>query len=229
MQVRVTDRSGNPTGDADVIAEGPTTRSGSTDATGMVTLRTLPPGTYRVRAERDGFITLEKEVIVRATAPITADFPLSNAPVVEPPPPPPPPPPAPPPPPPPAPTVNLTPGEPQMLSISTLAEKSLSGRDPVKTVPIGCSGASRAQLVVVRETMPTASHADTDEMLYLVAGEAMLAMGGGKEQPLTPSWFSLVPRGTPYTVTRKGRNPAILLSVVSGVPCGSSEAPSAQR
>ena len=34
------------------------------------------------------------------------------------------------------------------------------------------------------------------------------------------SWFSLVPRGTPYTVTRKGRNPAVVLSMVSGEPGG---------
>jgi hypothetical protein len=64
-------------------------------------------------------------------------------------------------------------------------------------------------------------------MIYLVAGEANLTLGS-KEQAMTPSWFSLVPRGTPYTVTRKGRNPAILLTMISGQPCGSSAASAAR-
>jgi mannose-6-phosphate isomerase-like protein (cupin superfamily) len=233
LQVRVTDRSGNPTADAEVQAEGPSNRSASTGADGSTTLRTMTPGTYRVRAEREGFITLEKEVTVRAGAPITTEFALSRAPVVEAAPPPPPPPaPAPTPaptapPPPPAP--KLQPGDPTVLSISNLAEKSLSGRDPVKTVAIGCSGASRAQLVVVRETLPATAHPDTDDMIYLVAGEATVTLGSAKEQSMTPSWFALAPRGTSYTIARKGRNPAVLLMVVSGQPCGATETRAAGR
>ena len=150
LNVRVTDRSGNPALEAQVSAEGPSTRTGTTDASGVLTLRMLTPGTYRIRAERMGFITLEKEVAVRAGTPITTDLALSAAPPVVEPPPPPPPAPAPPPPPPPAPepVAKLTPGDPKVISVMDLAEKSLSGRDAVKTVPIGCSGASRAQLVV---------------------------------------------------------------------------------
>ena len=77
--------------------------------------------------------------------------------------------------------------------------------------------------------MPSDGHPDTDEMIYLVAGEANLTIGDGKAQAMTPSWFSLVPRGTPYTVTRKGRNPAVVLSMVSGEPCEGESASSAQR
>jgi mannose-6-phosphate isomerase-like protein (cupin superfamily) len=115
---------------------------------------------------------------------------------------------------------TAAPGEPRSLSIPDLAEQSLAGRDPVRTVPIGCSGVSRTQLLVVRETHTSGVRPDEDEMLYLVAGEATLKLGD-KEQPLTPGWFSIVPRGTPRSVTRKGRNPAIFLSIVSGQPCGS--------
>jgi mannose-6-phosphate isomerase-like protein (cupin superfamily) len=221
LNVRVTDRSGNPAHAAQVSAEGPSSRDGSTDITGVATLRTLPPGTYRVRAERIGFITLEKEVVVRTGSPLTVDFPLNAAPpVVEPPPPPPPPAPAPPPPPPPAaPVAKLTPGDPKVLSVVNLTEKSLSGRDPVKTVPIGCSGASKSLLLVVRESLQVNAHEDTDEMLYLVAGEAMLTLGDQREQTLSASWFGLVPRGTPYKIVQKGRNPAVFLTIVSGQPC----------
>jgi mannose-6-phosphate isomerase-like protein (cupin superfamily) len=42
---------------------------------------------------------------------------------------------------------------------------------------------------------------------------------GGKEQVITSGWFGLVPRGTPHSVTRRGRNPAILLSIAGGQPC----------
>ena len=217
LNVRVTDRTGNPALEAQISAEGPSTRSGTTDVLGTLTLRTLQPGTYRIRAERMGFVALEKEVVVRAGTQAT-EFALTAAPpVVEPPKPTPPPAPAAPPPAAPA-AAKLAAGDPKTLSISNLAEKSLDGRDPVKTVAIGCSGASKSQLLVVREAINTPSRDDVDEMIYLVAGEASLSMNG-KDQGLTASWFTLIPRGTPYTITRKGRNPAVLLAISSGEPC----------
>jgi mannose-6-phosphate isomerase-like protein (cupin superfamily) len=105
-----------------------------------------------------------------------------------------------------------------VLSLLDLAERSLSGRDPMKAVAVGCSGLSRSQLVVLREASRPPARPDVDETLYLIAGEATLTLGG-REQAITPGWFTLVPRGTAYTIAKKGRNPAILLSVVAGVPC----------
>jgi len=55
-------------------------------------------------------------------------------------------------------------------------------------------------------------------MLYLVAGEATMKLGD-EEHALTPGWFTLAPRGLAHSVTRKGRNPAILLAITSGQPC----------
>ena len=106
-----------------------------------------------------------------------------------------------------------------MLSIPDLAERSLGGKDPVRTMTIGCSGDSRAQLFVIRESIMASATADADEMLYLVAGEATLTVGA-KQQAIVPGWFSLVPRGTAHTIARRGKNPAIVLSVVAGQPCG---------
>lgn len=222
MEVRVTNRSGSPAEGAHVTAVGPSLRDGTTDSSGLVTFRTVTPGTYRLRAEADGLITLEKELVVRVGPPTTAELALSAAP---PPPAPPLQPEAPPPPPPPPPPAG-TPGEPRTLSIPDLAENSLSGREPVKFVPIGCTGLSNARLVVLRESVPPTASDDTDETLYLVAGEASLSLGG-KEQALTPGWFSVAPRGTKVGVARKGRNPAIFLSIVFGRPCGAGA--SAQR
>jgi mannose-6-phosphate isomerase-like protein (cupin superfamily) len=109
-----------------------------------------------------------------------------------------------------------------VLSLLDLTEKSLSGRDPLKTVAVGCSGLSRSQLLVVRDAARPAPRPDVDEALYLIAGEATLTLGG-RDQAITPGWFTLVPRGTSYSIVKKGRNPAVLLSVVAGVPCSSPQ------
>ena len=217
LQIRVTDRSGAPAQGASVTAEGPVSREGTTDATGAVQFRTMSAGTYRVRAGGERFISLEKEIAVRAGTPATAEFALSAAP------PPPPPPPAPePPPPPPAPTgPAAVAGEPRVLSIADLAERSLSGRDPMRVVPIGCSGLDNAHMLVLRETLNAPANAGLDQLLYVVAGEAMLTLDG-RDQPITSGWFALVPRGTPHTLTRRGRNPAIVLTIAGGQPCTSA-------
>jgi mannose-6-phosphate isomerase-like protein (cupin superfamily) len=222
MEVRVTNRTGAPAAGARVTAVGPTLRDGTTDSTGVVTFRTVTPGAYRLRAEADGLVTLEKEIAVKAGTPATTELALSAAP----PPPPPPPPQREASPPPPSPTPAGTPGEPRTLSIPDLAENSLTGREPVKVVPIGCTGLSSARLIVLRDTVAPAKSDDVDETLYLVAGEATLNLAG-KEQSLTPGYFSVVPRGTRMGVGRKGRNPAILLSILYGKPCAAST--SAQR
>jgi mannose-6-phosphate isomerase-like protein (cupin superfamily) len=223
LEVKVVDRSGRPIGEAHVVVQGATSREDRSDKTGTVTLKTVAPGNYRVRAEGEGYVALEKEIAVKgAVAPQQVLLSLSAAPIAPPPEPKKEPPP-PPPPPPPAPVATTgTPGEPRILSIPDLAEHSLSGRDPLKVFPIGCSGASLSRLIVLREAIPTGTNKDADEMLYLVAGEATLTLGSAKEQAITPGWFTIVPRGTSYAIGRKGRNPAILLSTVSGRPCDAS-------
>jgi mannose-6-phosphate isomerase-like protein (cupin superfamily) len=220
LEIRVVDRSGRPIANAHVAAQGPTTREETVETNGSVTLKTLTPGNYRLRAEGEGFLTLEREMTVRGGAPVQVLLSLSAAP------PPPEPEPKtvapPPPPPPPAPAATMgTPGEPKALSIPDLAEHSLNGKDPLKVFPIGCSGASQSRLIVLRETIPTGTNRDADETLYLVAGEATLTLGSAKEQPIAPGWFTIVPRGTSYAIGRRGKNPAILLSTVSGRPCNS--------
>ena len=85
-------------------------------------------------------------------------------------------------------------------------------------MPVGCSGLDNTQLLVLRESLTVPANAGTDVMLYVVAGEAMLSMGG-RDQAITSGWFVLVPRGTPHTIAKRGRNPAILLTVTGGQPC----------
>src|SRR5262245_39240511 len=102
LEIKVVDRSGRPINNAHVVTQGPTVREDTTDKTGIVTLKTMAAGNYRVRAEGDGYFALEKEVSVRgAVAPIQVIVSLAAAPpppepepkAAPPPPPPPPPPP----------------------------------------------------------------------------------------------------------------------------------------
>ena len=213
LQVRVTDRTGTPAEGVKVSLEGPASREGKSDQAGTVQFRTLTAGSYRIRAESDSFITLEKEVTLRAgaTAPVV-EFALSFAP----PPPPPPPAPEPPPPPPSAPAPKA--GEIRVLSIADLAEKSLSGREPSKLVPVSCSGLDNTQMMVLREGVKVPANADADVSIYVVAGEATLNLGG-RDQVISSGWYAMVPRGTAHGLTRRGRNPAVLLVTTGGLPC----------
>lgn len=214
VQLRVTDRTGAPLPDVQVTAEGPVSREGTTDAMGQLQLRTMTAGTYRIRASNERFITLEKEVAVRAGA---ANPPIELS--LSPAPPPPAPPEAAPVSQPAANVPAAEAGDPRVLSIADLAERSLSGREAVKQVPVACSGLDSTELIVLRETMESAATDDVDRMLYVVAGEAMLSMDG-REQAISSGWYAMVPRGTAHTLTRRGRNPAVILSTRGGTPCG---------
>jgi hypothetical protein len=230
IQVRVTDRSGAPAPGAQVTAEGPSSREGMTDDRGLVTLLTLTPGTYRLRASHEEFVTLEKEVAVRTGSSAPVEFALSSAPP-PPKPPEPPPAPAPPPPPPvaPPPAPDIPPGQPRVLSLLDLAEKSLGGRDPVRHVPIGCSGLGTSELLVIKETAQLPARPDADVALYVIAGEGTLRLAE-KDQSIAPGWFSIVPRGSASSIVHKGRTSAtILLSVVSGPACSAAGTEAARR
>ncbi|MGC4085352.1 MAG: carboxypeptidase regulatory-like domain-containing protein [Vicinamibacterales bacterium] len=214
LQVRVTDRTGTPAEGVAVTLEGPATREGTSDANGSVQFRTLGAGTYRIRAEGDTFITLEKEVTLRnGTNPPAVEFALSFAP----------PPPAPPPAPePPKPVVVAPPppkaGDARVLSIADLAEKSLGGREPSKIVPVACSGLDNTQMMVLRENVKAPANPDADLTIYVVAGEVTLSLNG-KDQNIGSGWYAMVPRGTAHGLARRGRNPAVLLLTIGGQPC----------
>ena len=219
LQIHVTDKKGLSAQGVKVVAEGPVGREGMSDAAGTVLFLTLPNGTYRVQAAGESFITLEKEATVRAGTPTPPlEFTLTAAP----------PPPPPPLPPPPAPVVTPPPavpsalaGESKVLSIFELFEKSPDVKEPFKYFPVACSGLDNTQLLVVRDSIKTSPDAAIDRMLYLVGGEATL-VSAGREQKLAPGWYALVPRGSALTLTRRGKNPAVVLSVAGGQPCSAT-------
>jgi mannose-6-phosphate isomerase-like protein (cupin superfamily) len=216
VALTIVGENGAPISSANVRLSGPSAdRVGTSGADGIVTLVSLAPGTYRARITHDGYVTLEKEVTIRAGARLAAEAVVTAAP---PPPPPPPPPPAPEPKP--APSATLKPGPPSYASIVEMLpqlEKELRAKPTVER-DLGCSGASLSRVIITRENIAEHSHADADEMLYVVAGEATLTIGG-KSQSVEASWFAVVPRGSSHSLTRRGRNPLLVVSVRSGPAC----------
>ena len=114
---------------------------------------------------------------------------------------------------------NAPPGDARALSIVDFLESNhLSGRDPSRTDQLGCTASAKTTLVQVRDSLEEKSLADADEVLYVVAGEGSLRLGN-KDVSLAAGGLAVVPRGTARGLTRKGKNPLMVLSVVSGPPC----------
>ncbi len=70
-------------------------------------------------------------------------------------------------------------------------EKALRDTPTVER-ELGCSGGSASRLIMTRENVTMHSHADADEMIYVVAGEATLTVAD-KDQPVQAG---MVLRGT---------------------------------
>jgi Carboxypeptidase regulatory-like domain len=213
LTVTVTDGGGLPLQGVGVRVTGPVEREGTTIASGMARFLNLRAGTYRLRFSHDGFVTLERDVVVRAGAPLAIDVMLSareegEAPEAETPEPPP------------APAANTAPpGDPRTVALVDFIEKNfISGRDPMKKDALGCTASAATTLLQIRDPLPERALPDADEVLYVVAGEGTLRLGN-RDVPLEGSTLAIVPRGTVRGITRDGRNPLILLSVVSGPAC----------
>lgn len=212
----ITDSGGRPIEGVTVNMTGPVDREVKSPASGPTRIDGLRAGTYRVRFTRDGFIAFEKELSWRAgTAAPELSVTLNPAPAA----------PAPPPPAPvvakPEPSTSKLPppGAPKTLSLLDFIEKNfISGREPHKENLIGCSGVGQTMLWQIRDPWTGRQHASADAMIYVVAGDGTLTLGE-REVSVTNGSFAVVPRGTTYGFTRRGRNPLIVMAVLSGAPC----------
>lgn len=211
INVTVTNMSGEPVEGATVRASGPVEREGATDANGTVLLRNMTGGTYRLRFEHDGFVTLERELThgARAANVSVALNAAPSKPVAEPEP---------------APKVDapaapaLPPaGPPTFVSIPDFVEKNYVGSAPALSSPVGCVPSASSKVVQLREPLAEHTHQNADELIYVVAGEGTHKIKGN-DIPLDAGTFVTVPRGTPHSITRKGRNPIIVLSIITE-PC----------
>jgi mannose-6-phosphate isomerase-like protein (cupin superfamily) len=209
LAVTLTDPSGAPIGNALVTVEGPERRSARTER-GRIAFENLPTGTYRVRFEADGFITLERDVSARGGAPIDVAAALTPAPPIQP-----------------LPCVDAPrPAAPGIdvvaVDIPTFADANLIGREPAKRSRLACATVGTATLVQIRDPLADQIHADADEFLYVVAGSGVLS-AGGRERALQAGTLVLVPRTVPHGIHSRGRGPLILLSVKAGEGCGDAK------
>lgn len=210
--ITVTDLSGAPIGDVRVILTGSLDRSGSTQSDGTVKFDGLRPGTYRLRFTKDEFVTFEREIEVRAGQPApTPSVALTPAPPA--------PKPSPPSPPEPKPAPLPPPGKPVTLTVPDFIERNfISNTQPQKVSPVGCSGLIQSVLWQIRDPWPDRQHAEADAVLYVIGGEGTLRLDG-RDSVLQAGSFASVPRGMTYGLTRRGRNPLIVLATLAGEPC----------
>ena len=204
---------GQPLPDVWVRASGPVNREGATDPSGTVTFSTVTAGVYRLRFEHDNFVTLERDVVVVPGKPLKSTVALNTAP------PPPPPPKVETPPPAPAPTAAPNGSYPPMsVDITEFFEKNFIGNAPIKRSPIGCTAARRRRWCRSATRWRIMSHADADELIYVVAGEGTHKVAG-QERQLSGGVFAIVPRGNSHSMVRRGRQPLVIISTLSGPPC----------
>jgi hypothetical protein len=215
LTVQVTNTFGQSMDSVRVTAAGPVARDGVTAPGGLVRFAGMRPGEYRLRLEKEGLVTLEKDVTLAAGKSIAVDATMNEAPK------------PPPPPPTPAPSAAPTgpPGEPRVLSISDFLDKNLiGGREPMKQSPLGCSGVQRSVLLQVREPLSEQTDDQLDQTLYVVAGQGTLKLGG-REHSVSASSFAVIPRGTAFSLTRgRGNAPLIVLLSRANEPCGPAAA-----
>lgn len=210
--VTVTDASGGPIFDVRVLLGGGTVdRSGSTQPNGTVKFDGLRAGTYRLRFSKDGFVPLEREFEWRAGQPPPAlSVVLSAVPAA--------------PPPPPAPegaksTSMPPPGKAVSLSLPDFIEKNyITNSQPQKVSSISCTGLTQNVLWQIREPWENRQHPEADATIYVMGGEGTLRLDG-RDMPMQAGYFASVPRGSTYSLLRRGRNPLIVLATLVGEPC----------
>lgn len=216
LTITVTSLEGQTLEGVSVTATGPVERQAETIANGTVRLPGLRAGTYRLRFEHEGFHTFEKEVSWRSGQPAPLDVALTPAPAAAPPPEPEPAP---------KPESELTlppPSTPKTMTLPDYIERNFIGpREPQKEDLVGCSGVAQAVVWQVREPWTDREHPSADAMLYVIGGEGSVQMDG-RDTSLGAGSFAVVPRGTTYTLSRRGRNPLIILSFLGGAPCAAN-------
>lgn len=212
VRISVRDRAGANLEGVRVTLSGDASGDYTTAGAGTVVIPDMKDGTYRVRAERDGFITLEREFTVKGGGLSTVDIVLSEAP------PPPPPPKAPEPPP----VALPPPGSAVSVSIPDYLDRNFIGREPIKESILACKPSETVRLLQLRDNVAQHAHDKMDEVIYVVAGEGSIRIGE-ETTPLKPGSLAVVPRGSGHAIERKGRNPLIVLSTLSGAPCQTSQ------
>ena len=182
----------------------------TTGAAGTTVIPNVKDGLYRVRCERAGFITLEREFTVRGGT-RAVDIILNRAT-----------PPAPPfaksAPPPPS-VVAISQGGPLVaISIPDFLDRNFIGREPVRESILACTRQETVRLLQMHEGMASHVHDRVDEIIYVVAGEGTLRLGKDTV-PLRAASLVVVPHGSDHAFERRGRKPLVVVSTLAGAAC----------
>lgn len=214
MRIAVKDQNGASLADVHLSLSGVGTGEFSTGAAGTAVVPIPKPGLYRVRCEHEGFVTLEREFTVGTAAWNPIDIVLSAAP---------------PPPPPvkiaplPAPVAAMPPsGPPVTMSIPDFIDKNFIGRDPLKESIVACKPLETVRLLQMRDGIARHVHDRLDEIIYVVAGEGAVRIGE-ETTPIRAGGLVVLPNGTAHAFERRGKNPLIVLSTLTGSPCEASK------
>lgn len=204
--VVVTDASGAPIDDARVTVTGTADKTGRTEA-GRLAFEGLRPGQYRLRFDKDGYVPLERELTARGGAPTEVKVTLTAAP------------------PPPKPIEPVKPpaehvidAKPMGLDLPTYIKNNYVGRAPGKASGLSCTTGGAANLLQINDPVKQHTHGDSDEFLYVIAGEGNAQIGDATE-PMSAGMFLVVPRGTAHAFTAT-KKPLVFLSVLAGDKCG---------
>ena len=114
------------------------------------------------------------------------------------------------------------------VSIPEFLDKNYVGREPLKESVLGCLADSTTRILQLRDPISEHAHADLDEMLYVVAGEAMVRVRD-QATPVAAGSLSIIPHGQPHAILPRGRNPLMLLSILSGAPCRATGQPASPK
>ena len=212
VRIAVRDQDGTSLNDVRLVLTGDGTGEFATGGAGTAVIPDLKDGTYRVRCEREGFITLEREFTVRGGAYGQIDVVLNAAP-----------PPQPNPVPEPAAPAMVAPGgRPVTMSVVDFLEHNLIGREPLKESVLACNPLETVRLLQMREGVAEHVHESGDEIIYVVAGEGTVRIGEAPT-PVRPGSLVLVTSGTGHAFERAGKNPLIVVSTLTGAPCDHAE------
>jgi mannose-6-phosphate isomerase-like protein (cupin superfamily) len=117
------------------------------------------------------------------------------------------------------------PPEEKTVSIPTFVEQNFIGREPLKESILACTETARTRVLQMRDGLAEHIHPDVDETLYIVAGDGAILVRNREPETVGPGSLTIIPSGVPHAILRRGKNPLIVLSTLSGAPCSDEARP----
>jgi oxalate decarboxylase/phosphoglucose isomerase-like protein (cupin superfamily) len=108
------------------------------------------------------------------------------------------------------------------LSIPDFIDKNFIGRDPLKESIVACKPLETVRLLQMRDGIARHVHDRLDEIIYVIAGEGAVRIGE-ETTPIRAGALVVLPNGTAHAFERRGKNPLIVLSTLTGSPCEASK------